>query len=229
MQLTILSSLKTLGDDFHSDCQVMAVESWKALKGEVVLFNNYPNVASRQIKRPYSLVTPSQNPPTIKEMLKWYAPHSANASDGVVILVNGDIVLTENAGKVVKINESLGRIWAATSFRHETHLGRDYGVVDEGLDFFAMSRTLAARMADDIPDFLTLGRGVWDNWVNGWLWKNLPTHRYFDITDWACVLHPRHEREPGRLSGYTEEQTKQALNHDRILARGIPKIKYVKP
>ncbi len=228
-RLTILSSFKPLRNDKYSDYQLDALKSWQENDFDVYLFNSLPDLEQCQPKRPYGLVVPESNPPSIKEMLKWYSPDRANAGDGVVAIINSDIRLSEDAPKVLKMAEQMGRNWAATSFRHEFEPDRYNGVVDMGLDFFVMSKAMAARLANDIPDFLTLGRGGWDNYVNGWLRHNLMPQRYFDITDWGIVLHPKHDRQDGRLSGYTKEQTDRFLNDTNIQAGGIPNIKYLKP
>ncbi len=227
--LSIISSIKPLiDDDFYSKCQRNAVSSWDGIGG-TFLFNNPDDLRTRDFGFHGICVKPTSNPPTIKEMLDWYSPDKGRSDDGILILVNGDIVLSKDTWKIHNINEMCGRIWAATSFRHEFDGDKKNGVVDEGLDFFCMTKAMAARVASDIPDFLTLGRGLWDNWMNAWFRRNLPPQRYFDLTDWEIVHHPKHERVDGRLSGYTQEQTDQVLKHPKILPGGIPKIRYQKP
>jgi hypothetical protein len=167
-----------------------------------------------------------RNPPTIKTIIR--SIRRMNGVDNTIAIVNSDIQLSKDAvcGCDDLANKH-GRIWAATSFRHED---RGYGLVvqDQGLDFFATTEEVWRRIEEDIPDFLTLGRGLWDNWMNGWFRKNLPAHRYYDLTPLRCVIHPTHDREPGRLSAYTEDQAHQVLTHPKIKCGGIPLKKYTK-
>ena len=223
-KLTILSSFAP--PDANKDRvqhQQDAWDSWHTLGVEVVCFGKNSGFP------PCHHVATKDDPPSIKEMLKWYAPDRQNAAEGTCAIVNSDIVLTDAVLGVLKISDQTGRMWAATSFRREVFKGESHGVKDMGLDFFAMSRTVASRLAADIPDFLTMGRAGWDNFVNGWFRKNLPPQRYFNLTDWGFVYHPRHERKENRLSGFTPEQTQEWMKHPSILAGGIPHIKFLPP
>lgn len=220
--LTIITSFHTDVDPVRRQQQSDALESWRALECNIVAFNKESGWPA------CSHIEPTQNPPTVKEMLDWYSPDRGRADEGTLILVNSDIVLTKDVLGILKMNDQLGRMWAATSLRRETENGVPNGKIDWGLDFFAMTKTMASRVAHDIPPFLTVGRGLWDNWVNGWLKKNLPPQRYFDITDWECVFHPKHDRVDGRLSGYTQEQTDQVLKHLSIQPGGVPPVKFLK-
>lgn len=223
-KLTILSSFAPVdANPGRAQHQQDAYDSWQSLGAEIIVFNKNSGFPPCQ-----HVETPS-DPPSIRDMLKWYAPDRQKADEGTVAIVNSDIILTEAVLGVLKITEQTGRMWAATSFRREIYKQESLGVKDQGLDFFAMSRTVASRLACDIPDFLTMGRNGWDNFVNGWLRKNLPPQRYFNITDWGFVYHPRHERKDNRLSGFTKEQTDHFLHHPTILAGGIPQIKFLPP
>lgn len=164
------------------------------------------------------------SPPSIKSLLRLGL--STARSGDVICLINGDILVDKKIKDLMQINLQCGRTWAATSFRRELNGGMDNGVVDEGLDIFATTPNVASRIIQDIPEFLTIGRGLWDNWVNGWFHKNLAESNYFDITNWNCIFHPRHDRVPNRLSGYSQEQTEVILTHPKILAKGIPKTKF---
>jgi hypothetical protein len=166
------------------------------------------------------------NPPTVKKMVE-IVGHPSVRND-VFAVVNSDIQLSRDAVLSCNdLNKKHGAIWAATSFRHEDR-GHGLVVQDQGLDFFATTGEVWGRIHNDIPDFLTIGRGLWDNWMNGWFRKNLPPHRYYDLTPLRCVIHPTHDREPGRLSAYTEDQARQVLTHPKIKCGGIPLKKYTK-
>jgi hypothetical protein len=218
--IIILSSVKPLCGDRYSELQGYAIDSWKKISDGVVLFNKPEDFSNSSGVR---YLPSSSNPPKLKEILAF-----AKTQDAPLVIVNSDIQLSkESYCAVHDLYKKHGMIWGATSFRHEDR-GHGLVVQDLGLDFFAATGEVWKRAYDDIPDFLTLGRGLWDNWMNGWFRKNLPPHRYYDLTPLRCVIHPTHDREPGRLSAYTEEQARQVLTHPKIKCGGIPLKKYTK-
>lgn len=218
--ITILSSVKPFwsGDSYDKN-QQSAIRSWIELGFKVVLFN-YP---SEVMMDGVVYVQPRQNPPTIKEILDWFSVNGA----GYCAIVNADIRLEPSVVVLQDINKKHTNVWAATSFRYDEFEGVKR-VIDMGLDFFAFPKNVANNVRLDIPDYITLGRGGWDNWMNGWLSKNLPKGKYFDLTDHGFVIHPRHDREPGRLASYSDDQIKEIFSHPAIKAVGIPRAKFHK-
>jgi len=162
------------------------------------------------------------SPPTIREMLS--RAMERMKPESVIAIVNSDIVLTDGILKAIDTAQShnLGRSWAATSFRYE---GEPAEVRGQGLDVFVLSAGVLPHIITQIPSFLTIGRPLWDNWMNGWLKQNLrPTH-YFDMTPWQCVFHPVHTGGAGeKLSRYTDAQVNEVFS--KPLSHGIPDTKY---
>jgi hypothetical protein len=217
MPITILSSVKPLwsGDQYDQN-QKSAIASWLKLGHKPVLFNHREDVL---IDGPI-YVQPKTNPPSIKELLSWFC----SSMDGVVAIVNADIRLDGGVKEIDNLSKKHGNVWAATSFRYDEFDGVRQ-VTDMGLDFFCFPKNIASRIALDVPECLTLGRGGWDNWMNGWLSNNLQRGRYYDLTPQAFVIHPRHTREDGRLTPIPEKSIAAALSHPRIKCIGIPSKK----
>lgn len=230
----ILSSLRPFNQSRqYADLQLAALASWQQLGSRIIYFNT-----SRDswLKEDFQVqfVTPSQNPPTIYEMLTW-AIQQGNPETSIAI-VNSDIVLGRDINlveEVVRVNH-MTRNWAATSFRYtyDPLLGIDNAKRDPfdfGLDIFIAPRriweVLHKEMSSMMATKLTIGRIIWDNTVNAYFRERLPSNRYFDLTDWRVVFHPVHG-ERGRHVHYD----KTTLSELKILGTGgIPRTKYAKP
>jgi len=177
----------------------------------------------------HTLVFHRKEPPTIKSMLE--ASTRWLRQDSVMAIVNSDILLGKEILGIRPAASSMGGTWAATSFRRELsndeiEKGLDR-VEGQGLDIFVITPSVARHIIRDIPDFLTIGRGGWDNWMCGWMRKNLQDGRFFDFTNWRCVHHRRHKSGMDRHAPYTEEQTKQIFNG--ISKNGLPNLQFQYP
>ncbi len=221
----ILSSLRcNCGPDYAAH-QAAAMATWMGVAQEIALFNNDPDSAIPGVSRMQSVtsVPVSDEPPTVYEMLSWAT--NRLRPDDVIAIVNSDIRLSAAIMKCCEIRRqpNIGRCWAATSFRYE---GPSEEVMGQGLDVFVMSVETAKRVLLEMPKFMTVGRGLWDNWMNAWLRRNLRDHSYYNMTPWRCVFHPLHDRIPGRLSNYTEDQVRRIMSSGHLDHRGIPSTVY---
>lgn len=168
-------------------------------------------------------------PPTLKGLLG--IGIRITAEGGAFGIVNSDIKLSNKILGIAGATRSLGRAWAATSFRWE-YSGDEIAqgldkVEGQGIDIFIMTPAVAKYAFKEIPDFLTLGRGGWDNWMCGWMNKNLGDRRFVDFTHWRCVHHKRHPSGSGRFASFTKEQTEQ-ITHN-VSPKGIPSSKLTYP
>ena len=215
----ILSSAAPFNGSAYDDLQRQAIRSWREVADSTILFNNPEDIGEASM-----CIEPRENPPCVHQMLT--AAYKLFKEEDVIALVNSDIVLTPETSRILQVAERqhLGRGWACTSFRWE-----DGQVRGQGLDFFAMTMPVVVQVLRDCPRFMTVGRTLWDNWLNGWLRCHLPSQRFFNITDWKCVHHPLHDRIPNRLSNYTEEQVKEIFASGDLDCRGIPDTKYAIP
>ncbi len=219
----VISSVKPFKDDAYTAYQKAAIASWLPVCHNVVLFNDRADVGDIT---PILLSRPDSNPPTIKSMLEVVSERIGH--EGVVIICNSDIVLDPHimrAGDVAD-EKRLGRAWAATSFRYE---GNPPEIKGNGLDVFILTGTVITHILKDIPPYITIGRVMWDAWLNGWLRRNLKESNYFDITPWRVVHHPEHDRPNGvggDHSPYTPEQANAIMSHGHLNCGGIPLITY---
>lgn len=215
----IISSVKPFKDDAYTQLQKTAIASWLPLADHVFLFNHRDEVGDLV---PVHLIHPTQSPPTIKQML------NDTSREGVIAIVNSDIVLTPDVLHCLDVvhDKNMGRTWAATSFRYE---GEPPDVKGQGLDIFVLGPGVVPHILRDIPDFMTIGRIMWDSWINGWLRRNLKSSHYFDMTPWKCVFHPEHER-PNGVGGdhsiYNAGQIREILKLEAAGFQGIPQTKY---
>lgn len=208
----IVSSARPFDGSEYDIYQRRAMMSWQNVAHKRILVNDPEDI--EQIGDIF--VSPDGNPPSIKQLLK----AGFDNTTSYVAIVNSDITLTDDVLKCLHIAKHW-RGWAATSFRWE-----DGQVRGQGLDFFVMTMAIANRMIQDIPDFMTIGRGMWDGWMNGWLRTHVPQGKYFDMTNWRCVHHPLHERIAGRLSNYTDDQVNKILSAGHLSSDGIPTTTY---
>ena len=184
--------------------QKLALASQLKVAKTVVLFN-LPEEVDNPQQPGLVLVGPNQNPPTIRQLLEYLAV--AN-DDEVVAIVNSDIILTKDFAKITEAaaRASLGRAWACTSFRqcYIPETGELLPPTDYGLDIFCSTVRIWRDVAKAIPGVLTIGKPLWDNWLNSFLHTYIDRNKYFDITDWKCVLHAPHDDRNHSIS--TEEQ-----------------------
>lgn len=213
----LLSTAKPFDGSDYDNYQRRALASWQKVAERRIMFNDPEDIESIGDE----FVNPTSHPATLYEMLQYAVSHFPPES--IFAIVNSDIRLTEETTIIPEVVEyhKLGRAWACTSFRWEDGQVRGYG-----LDFFCMTPVMAAQVLRDCPTFMTLGRGLWDSWLNGWLRCHLRSGKYFNITEWKCVHHPLHDRVPGRLSNYTEEQVKTIMSSGDLDAGGIPNTYY---
>lgn len=216
----IVSSAKPFDGGDYDNLQRKAILSWKDVAERRLMFNE-----PEEIECLGDLFhSPSSNPPTIREILDvsitQVEPHLP------IAVVNSDIILTPEITRVMEVAKNLGMAWAATSFRWERDGERDLGVIGQGLDIFILTPQVLIHVLRDIPQFMTIGRGLWDSWLCGWLRRNMQDGRFFDITPWRCVIHNLHDRPPGRLSNYTEEQVNQIARSGHLSCSGLPLTSY---
>ncbi len=213
----IISSVKPFKDDSYTAYQKAAISSWLPLCDSVVLLNRREDIGDVV---PVELVEPKSNPPPVKQLLQNIPPGNP------AVIVNSDIILSPSILRCLEICEkkNLGRTWAATSFRYE---GDPPEIRGQGLDVFVLGQGIIPHILKDIPEFMTLGRGLWDNWMNGWLRRQLRETHYFDMTPWRCVHHPLHEGGAGAAhSNYTEEEVTKIMSSGNLSSAGIPKTTY---
>ncbi len=221
----ILSSVRPFCDDGYTACQQKAIASWEQVCDKVVLFNK-PEEAGGLIP---AVFVESSSPPNIKEMLQW--AHDNIPEDGVIAIVNSDIVLSRWILRCIEIanKRNLNMGWAATSRRWEEGVN-GHELKGWGLDIFILTPRIITHILRDVPDYMTIGRVLWDNWLNGWLRAHIRSSHYFDITSWKCVFHPNHERPNGRVGGdftqYTDEQVKAIYSRGNISCGGMPPTIY---
>ena len=190
----ILSSVRPFGQSPDYDrLQTQAIDSWFAVSKTVNLFNLQEDTNNLE-RTGLIYVGPDRNPPSFKFMLDSLKDRNPGE---VVAIVNSDIVLGAPIGlipKAVMLN-SMGRAWACTSERHGID-PQNPGVSppkDKGLDFFCSTVRIWNDVAQKIPGALTIGRPIWDNWLNSFFRVYINQSRYFDITPWVAVFHPKHE------------------------------------
>lgn len=221
----ILSSIRPFGQNpGYDELQRKALDSWFAVSRTVVLFNLPEDTGNIQ-RSGLLYVGPDKNPPSIKHML---ATLKDRQEEEIVALVNSDIVLGPEVGKIPKVvlANSLGRAWACTSYRYviDPEVPEWLGSpVDKGLDFFCSTVRIWNDVARQIPGVLTVGRPVWDNWMNSFFHMYINASKYFDITPWVCVLHPRHEEHFRLLA--TDEGGVEAACKTIIHPGGLPRLK----
>lgn len=230
----ILSSLRPFNQNrAYADLQVTAIESWRALGSQVVLFN-HPSDSWLKSDQQIQFVVPKQSPPTIFEMISW-AIGRGHAETSIAI-VNSDIILGPDINLLSEVirNYSMTRNWAATSFRftYEPEIGIEAAYRDRedlGLDIFIAPRRIWEVIRNEMPMMgatkLTIGRILWDNTVNAYFRTRLPSNRYINLTDWKVVFHPVHG-DRGRHVQY-DQVTVRGLKIPG--SGGIPSAKYDKP
>ena len=165
-------------------------------------------------------------PPSIRHLVQLGLDNTPN--DGAFAIVNDDIILGPEVLRIRTAAKPLGLAWAATSFRYDFDNspsdGRQEG---QGLDVFILTPTVARHIVQQIPEFLHLGRGGWDNWMCGWLRKNLPDGRFWDFTHWRCVFHRRHESGMSRFAPFTPEEQAAVLHN--VSCSGVPNTRLSYP
>lgn len=217
----IISSAKPFDGGAYDNLQRRAINSWREVTDHRLMFNDAEEIECLGD----GFYRTEDTPPTIKEMLEV----AISCGHQIVAIVNSDIVLTPKILKVfdVTAGDRLGSLWAATSFRYEMDGKIALGITGQGLDCFIMTKRVVQEVLKDVSPIMTIGRGLWDNWLNGWLRRNIPSGRYFNMTPWECVFHNVHEREPNRLPGYTDDQVGKIMSSGHLSAAGIPPTIYL--
>jgi hypothetical protein len=189
----IISSVRPFSQNAeYAQMQINAIDSWFDVSKKVVLFNLPEDTGNLQ-RQGLIYVGPESNPPSIKQMLSYC--NGLNVDD-IVALVNADIMLAPRLAKLPKavMANSFGRAWACLSRRCvlDTKTDKITPPDDFGLDFFCSTVRIWNDVAKAIPGVLTFGRVVWDNWMNSFLKGYIDQTKYFDLTNWQCVIHPIH-------------------------------------
>jgi len=235
----IISSVRPFREDEqYAALQKKAIESWPAVAKRIILFNQ-PEDLNGWTAPGVFCVMPDQNPPQIKQMI-------ACAKDlepqYIVAICNADITLTAPIAKIPKavFEHKLVTSWGCTSLRYTFDPANPLGFQastpallarppDYGLDFFCAPARIWQMCLAEVSGVLTLGRSPWDNWVNGWFRGRVDPARYFDITEWRCVFHPKHGR--GRLEPLPplpQLEVAAALSHAPHPG-GVPRLKFNLP
>jgi hypothetical protein len=224
----IMSSVRPFGEDKdYAALQRKAIKGWAHFTTEVVLFSEPTDVEGLDV--PITFEVPSSNPPTIKEMIEYavknYSEHT------VVAICNSDITLTDGVLRIKSCakENSLSSTWAATSLRHEYEKDdlASAKVEGMGLDFFVATVNVWQHMIKEIPPYMTLGRQQWDTFVNTWFRRRVQANKYFNITDWKCVYHPKHSRKEGRLLDVFKNKKAPKIMTER--AYTVPHLKFPMP
>lgn len=208
----ILSSVRPFSQNAeYAKHQRNALDSWFSVARQVILFN-LPEDTGNYNRPGLIYVGPEANPPPIKQMLSLLRDRN---EDDIVALVNADIILGPEVGKIpiAVLNNSLGRAWACVSGRRtlNTKDGTiSTGMTDNGLDFFCSTVRIWNDVAKQIPGVFTFGRAAWDNWLNSFLHTYIDKSKYWDLTPWGCVIHPVHG-EHFRLPTKDEESFSSAV------------------
>lgn len=221
----IISSVRPFGQSPSYDIlQKEALKSWAQVSRTIILFNLPTDLGDFQ--QPGILfANPDKNPPSIKYMLDYLKTHN---QEEIVALVNSDVVLGPQVGQIPKVAlvNSLGLAWACTSERYMTDPQRPGFLgapIDKGLDFFCTTVRIWTYVAENIPGVLTIGRPIWDTWLNSYWRMHIDPSRYFDITPWICVFHPTHE-EHFRLQ-VTDDGGVEAVVQNMPGPGGLPRRK----
>lgn len=225
-----MAKLNAIVTSINRDCsperlahQRMCVTKMAEVADHVIVLNDPDGLGFALANAVF--VVPESNPPTVKEML---GLGLVTTRSSIIAIANSDIEIEPEVLGVLDVGKRIGQTWAATSFRYEYDTDKASAKVEGyGLDLFVMTGRVGLALYDNVPQFLTVGRSMWDNWMNGWLRKHMQHTKYFDLTPWRVVFHARHEREAGRLSNYTDEQVAACL-HD-VSCGGIPKQTYANP
>lgn len=179
---------------------------------------------SMMAKRPITILR--DTPPSIKEMLEVGLDNTEDGS--AFAIVNDDIILGPEITRLRTAAAPLGLAWAASSFRFDYDLSPASAVQEgQGLDIFVLTPVVARHVIRQIPEFLHIGRGGWDNWMCGWLRKNMPEGRFCDFTHWHCVFHKKHESGMGRFPPFTKEEQERVLHN--VSCAGLPNTRLPYP
>lgn len=194
---TIVSSVRPFGQDpAFAAFQREAIASWTHCANGIILLNDRSDVDEDTAKMVH-FIPPDQNPPTIHALVT--AGLLSTPAGGCFALVNADIVLLPKLAEIpelVEVKHRSGK-WGVTSRRwyYEPNRGREKVALmdrDQGLDFFCASKRMWEELDKELPRFLTLGRNLWDNWVNSWFQANRHKDVYYTATYLRAVLHPIH-------------------------------------
>jgi hypothetical protein len=236
----IVSSVRPFRqDEKYAALQKAAILSWGPVAKRIVLFNQ-PEDLDGWVAPGTICVMPDQNPPQIKQLIAFTADLEPQVT---VAIVNADIVLGPEAAKIPQAayDHKLAVSWGCCSLRYTFDFDNVLGTKasthpllmypkDYGLDFFCAPARIWQECLKEVPGVLTLGRSPWDNWINGWFRGRVDASRYFDITEWRAVFHPKHARE-GReepLPPLPAEEIAAALSHAPHPG-GVPRLKFNLP
>jgi len=189
----IISSVRPFSQNSeYAVLQTNAINSWFNVAKRVVLFN-LPEDTNNLQRQGLVYVGPESNPPSIRQMLSYCKLLNI---EEIVALVNADVILAPRLAKLpaAVYAHSFGRAWACVSRRMvlDTKTGAVTPPDDWGLDFFCSTVRIWNDVAIAIPGVLTFGRVIWDNWTNSFLKGYIDSTKYFDLSNWQCIIHPIH-------------------------------------
>jgi hypothetical protein len=224
----ILSSVRPFYEDKdYAAIQRKAINGWEKCATEIVLFSETADVDGLTV--PVTFEIPSDNPPTIKEMVEYAVKHYSEHT--VVAICNSDITLGEGVLRIKACakENNLSTTWAATSLRHEYDKDdlATAAVEGMGLDFFVATVNVWQHMINEIPPFMTIGQQQWDTFVNTWFRRRVQTNKYFNVTDWKCVYHPKHIRKEGRIKDTIKGKKMPKMMTERPYT--VPKLVFKMP
>jgi hypothetical protein len=203
------------GHPDYASNQTRARKSWKHIFGWVI----YASPEEPDLALPGTLFQPQDDPyPTIKSI----AQIAAKIQDGLVTVLNADIVLIPEFMEVMQIMVRKG-ICAATSRRRTfTEDIADAKLVreDRGLDIWVAEPGIWSEVARFVPASLKFGHFFWDTWMLGFL-KETVGLGFRDFTAHHCVFHPQHD---GRHMPYNEAITSSMKANHYVQRARLPSL-----
>jgi hypothetical protein len=236
----IVSSVRPFREDEkYAALQKAAILSWGPVANRIILFNQPEDLGGWTAPGVFC-VMPDANPPPIRQLLSVVKDLEPQMT---VAIVNADITLAAPIAKIPRcaFEHRLSLSWACCSLRYTFDSDGKLGIAaatppllsnpkDYGLDFFCAPARIWQECLKELPGVLTLARSPWDNWVNGWLRGRVDASRYFDITEWRAVFHPKHARD-GRaepLPPLPADEVAKALSVAPHPG-GVPRLKFNLP
>lgn len=195
--MIFVTSARPMGSDPANEYyrnQLAALTSWHQSASAVVYFNDVQPALSSPITR----FIPAENFPRIIDL----AEFCAEQKDWCAIL-NADIVITPYFLQIERKLKAR-KACAASSWRFEFDpaVGIDpCERVDNGLDFFAATPEIWAKVYQDVPESLRISVQQWDSWMLAYFSMHAVSG-FYDITPSKCVRHPSHgNRQYGPYGG----------------------------
>jgi len=182
-----VSSIRNFTDANHEYArnQIAAHQSWARVFAAIVYFND---AAQAELQDEHTAFIPSEPFPQIFKLAEF-----CMCQPEWCAILNADIIVTHLLPHIEKKLDK-HRAKMATSWRHQFDpvIGLEpCERVDNGLDFFAASPDVWAKVYLDCPPELRLGAIQWDSWLLSYF-NSKAKRDFYDITHFKCILHPLH-------------------------------------